>query len=103
MFEDEDISRITDDIHTSGVSRKKVDRSEVKKLENEIEEIDSLQLPPVHETIDTFETQPVIWPDPEVIAELNKSDDSIYGELSDDNRTESKPQTTTTIPSRYST
>lgn len=58
--------------------------TEVRVLENEIEDVNSLKISQEPETIEAFDTQIPIYIEPEIIADLMKSDDSIYDQLSDD-------------------
>ena len=58
----------------------------VKELENEIEDVNSLKDSQDPEVIETFDTQAPIYIEPDIIADLMKSDDSIYDELSDDEK-----------------
>ena len=62
-------------------------------LENEIEDLETLPQSESSLSIDTFKTQPMIYIEPDVIADLMRSDDSLFDDDQDDQNTSVIPET----------
>ena len=76
-----------------GSDADKIKEISVELLENEIDDVETCPVPESSVTIDTFKSQPPIYIEPDVIADLLRSDDSIFDDENDDQNTSTIPET----------